>query len=372
MLSRASEILEVPEKELKVFSVQDTFNNDNILSGCLCRRSDHRYGAIVLFTINEEETEQIIWATPKLHYPMDISGRTHWPKNVIDVQAYEKVDGTNILAYRYLYKGKEFTTFKTRLTPVVSDSAFGDFLGMWKEVLIEDKSINKVISSNPEYNLSFELYGWRNPITIKYSFPLKAALLFGIKRDPREVVPRTNLSNYETTSFLKTVLFEDFRDLDELYDEIRDETTEQNAEEFLIEGFVFYVKSNSGWEMFKCKAEQIETLHRLASASINKQSLWTTAINAHEDTDDVTIDYFIELLKEEYDEVKIGRSMIRIEKTLAEAKNHLKFVKKVNERIMEAKKDGLDVTKDKTSFMRYMSKFFQKNEMRKVGSIVLK
>lgn len=372
MLTRASEILEVPEKELKVFSVKDTFNNNNVLSGCLCRRSDHRYGAIVLFTINEEETEQTIWATPKLHYPMDISGRTHWPKNVIDVQAYEKLDGTNILAYRYFYKGKKFTTFKTRLTPVVLNSAFGDFLGMWKELLTEDKSINAVISSNPEHNLSFELYGWRNPITIKYSFPLKAALLFGIKGSSGEITPRVKLSGYETIPSLKTILFKDFGDLDELYNKIRDEATEQNAEDFLIEGFVFYVKTNSGWKMFKCKAEQIETLHRLASASINRQSLWATAINAHEDIDDVTIDYYIELLKEEYDEMKIGRSMVRIEKTLTEVKDHLKFVKKVNERIIEAKEAGLDITRDKTSFMRYMSKFFQKNEMRKVGSIVLK
>lgn len=92
MITRAGELLDVKEDELISFSTTDSFNNDNLLEGFICRKSDHRYGALVIFKINDAETEQIIWATPKLHYPFDKAGVYQWP-NVYQSEFYEKLDG---------------------------------------------------------------------------------------------------------------------------------------------------------------------------------------------------------------------------------------------------------------------------------------
>ncbi len=42
MITKAAELLNVKEDELFTFSTIDSFNNDNLLEGVICRRSDHR------------------------------------------------------------------------------------------------------------------------------------------------------------------------------------------------------------------------------------------------------------------------------------------------------------------------------------------
>jgi len=81
MINRASEILDVKLDEFQEFTERDSFSN-NILCGVICKRSDYRYGSMVIFEINEEPTEQVIYGTPKLNYPFDRGGHFHWPKIV--------------------------------------------------------------------------------------------------------------------------------------------------------------------------------------------------------------------------------------------------------------------------------------------------
>ena len=76
---RAMDIFGVKENELKKFGVEDTFNPPNRLYGFMCTRADHRYGSLVLFQVNGQECEQIIYGTPKLHYPFDKNGTYIWP-----------------------------------------------------------------------------------------------------------------------------------------------------------------------------------------------------------------------------------------------------------------------------------------------------
>ena len=71
---RASEIFEIKEKCLRTFECADPLNLGNTLHGVICMKIDHRYGALVLFKINDEETEQIIYGTPKLRYPFNKVG----------------------------------------------------------------------------------------------------------------------------------------------------------------------------------------------------------------------------------------------------------------------------------------------------------
>ena len=69
----ASQLLQLDLKWLQDFEVDDTFNSQQ-LRGYMSRKPDHRYGALVITHVNEEECPQIIWGTPKLHYPFDKQG----------------------------------------------------------------------------------------------------------------------------------------------------------------------------------------------------------------------------------------------------------------------------------------------------------
>ncbi|MHA1169308.1 MAG: hypothetical protein ACTSRU_15885 [Candidatus Hodarchaeales archaeon] len=372
MKDRTVELLDCDLSTLKEFYLQDLFN-DNMLEGVICRQADHRYGSLVIFRINDEKTEQIIWSTPKLHYPVDRDDNFHWPQRIFDVEAYEKLDGTNILAFHYTYKGKDFVTYKTRLTPIISDMSFGSFCSMWEEMLQEHPWIETAISDNPEFNLSFELYGSRNPITIKYDVPLSVSLLFGVNRKDHCIVPPTSL---DVKSSLIPLCFKkmEFKDMTGLYMKMKEKATQRNTDDtYLEEGFVFYLNTgSSSWEMFKCKADQIEKIHRLASSGISEHAIWTTALNTFEHVDAPEIQDVIELLKEEFSDEHIARSSVRIEKLYNRAKEHMELTKRVNEIWKKAKEIGMDITKDKAETFRFMSKYFDKKLMRRVGSIVLK
>jgi len=368
MIDRAIDLFDVKKDELREFDVLDTFNG-NQLSGFLCRRSDHRYGAMVIYYINGDPCEQVVWATPKQHYPFDKNGKFNWPQ-ITEMQAWEKLDGTNILAYHYEYNGMNFVTYKTRLTPVVKDMGFGHFESMWRELLERENWIREVISSNPEYNLSFELYGQRNLITIQYKSLLDTTLLFGVRRTDHAIKP-PHLLSVPTGALPKHHVVSD-GDLTEVYNAFREEMSTQNENELLVEGIVLYAHvGEPSWRQFKCKPEQIEKIH-WSHAGISSHSVWTTTVNAYEIKDLPTIDDVVELLKEEFSETQIGKSITKIHRIHREVYYHMVFVGEVNTAWEIAIKKGFDVTKDKTETMRFLSHFFNKKEMRRVGSIVLK
>ena len=97
MIEEASKLLNVKEKVLKEFDTLDFFNNNNRLEGVLCIQADHRYGALVIFKVNGVETgPQVIYCTPKLHYPFSTNEETderkfHWPK-ADEFHIYDKLD----------------------------------------------------------------------------------------------------------------------------------------------------------------------------------------------------------------------------------------------------------------------------------------
>jgi len=371
MIKRAAELLDVKENELKEFEQEDVFN-DNILKGVICRRSDNRYGTLILFQINEEETEQIIYCTPKIKYPFDKNGDYRWPNGIDELRAWSKLDGTNICAYHYKYKEKDYVTYKTRLKPVVVDSKFGRFYSMWNELLDSQDWIVKLINSNPNYNLSFELYGSRNPITIKYDIPLATAFLFGVRRTDSVIKPPSEFNS--PVDFLTPISFATLGENSTIkYKNLRYGFNLENMDDLKIEGAVFYghITGDPSWRMWKCKSEQIEKIH-WAFGGIPKNALWVTAINTFEDIDEPTIDDYKELLKEEFTETQIIKSINKVKKMFDKAKEHMELVVKVNQLWELAKNKGFDICQDKVETMRFLSKFFNKKDMSKVGTIVLK
>jgi len=368
METRACEILDVKADCVKQFEVHDSFN-DNVLSGVICRQSDHRYGALVIFRVNDWECEQVIWGTPKLDYPFDRNGNFHWPP-IHRVEMWDKLDGTNILAYTYNYKEATFLTYKTRLTPVLAESTYGSFLSMWIEMLSKHEWIHHVINNNPDYNLSFELYGSRNPITIQYDTLLDTRILFGVHKEDHAVKPPTGLWFAENAP--DCVSHTADMDLTDLYNAMRESMSGKNTDGLYCEGLVMYASTGgNSWRMFKCKPEEIERIHWAASGVIPKRDLWNTALNAFEG-EEPSIETFLELLLEEYPQELINRSRIKIGKIFMDATIHMQTVKSVNEVWQKAKEEGFDVTHDKAGTLRWMSQFFPKSQMRKVASIILK
>ena len=106
----AESLLGVEAKWLQDFDVEDPLNDNQRLRGFLCQKPDHRYGALALTHVGEAEAPQEILATPKLHYPFGKDGSFHFPP-IKKIHLYEKLDGTNVLAYRYHdASGKRYLT----------------------------------------------------------------------------------------------------------------------------------------------------------------------------------------------------------------------------------------------------------------------
>jgi len=379
LLERAAILLKVKKDELKDFDVFDPFNNLQLF-GFICRKSDYRYGTLVIFKINNEMTEQIIYGTPKLDYPFDRNGVYNWPK-VKELFVYDKLDGTNILSYWYKYNGKSYCTFKTRLTPIVQDNQFQQFRSMWIEYMEKNDWVMNLITTNMNYNLSFELFGSRNLILIKYDFPLEVNFLFAVDQKDASIIPPTvflkSLSNVKIPNRYR-ITQKDLSALTDVYNKCREYMTTVNNldenDEYSVEGMVFYTltEGDKSWRLFKCKPSEIENIHWTASGSLPKNSILTTAMNVFENNDDPIIDDLIELLKEEFPIDIINKSMIKIKKCWEETIAKMELIKKVNSIWNLAKEKGLDITKDKSETMRFISNYFPKNYMSRVGTIILK
>lgn len=380
-ITKASKILEVYESDLSEFIVIDEFNNNNKLSGFICRKSDYRYGCLLITSVNDVECYQIVYCTPKLHYPFDKKGIFHWPK-IEKIQVWDKLDGTNVFCYWYRDdNGNNCYTFKTRLTPLIKDCKFGGFKSMWIEYIHDNVWVGEVIRQNKNIGLSFEMYGSRNPITIKYNVSLEVALLFGIN-NKGEVVPITKIKNKFNNiklpekygNIVKANGSDSIGDFTNFYNDYRNEMSKKIKENgyLSVEGVVLYAFTEGYWKMFKCKPEEIENIHWTASGSIPKISIWNTIQNAYENTDDPTIEFINKLLLEEYDEHLITKNTIRIQNIFYEVKEHMKFVAIVNSAWQKANENGFDIKKDKNATMKFLSQFFDKKEMRKVGTVILK
>lgn len=370
-INEAACVLSVKEDQISEFETTDVFNNNNLLRGFLCRQTDHRYGALVISSINNTPCSQVVCGTPKMHYPFNKNGDFSWPK-IHEAQIWEKIDGTNVLAYHYEYGGQDLVSYKTRLTPVIRDMKFGYFEAMWRELLSKEQWISDLILLNPALNLSFELYGERNPITIQYNIPLAAALLFGVKRDDFSVKPPTQITGYQSAILPKNFSFDSSKSMTEVYSAIREEMTERNGDTLVEEGVVLYAHvGEPSWRQFKCKPEQVEKIH-WSNGGIPHNALWTTAINAYENNENPSMENFLELLREEYSESQIQRCVIRVQKIFQDAHAHMEMVASVNKAWAMAQSNGFDVRQDKSATMRFLSQYFDKKDMRRVGSIVLK
>src|SRR2546422_2342349 len=186
-LQHASEIFGVDAKWFTPFDIPDPFNGELRLEGFLCQKPDHRYGGLAVLRGGGEPAPQVIYATPKLHYPFGKDGQFHFPP-VERVHLYEKLDGTNVLAYRYRdAAGASHLTYKLRLAATLRNSKWGPFLDYWRELLARHPDLPGLVEANG-CHISFEMYGARNAHLIAYENDLAVAALFGVRTADATVV----------------------------------------------------------------------------------------------------------------------------------------------------------------------------------------
>lgn len=370
MLEKVLNDLQVKEDELQSFEVEDPFNPQNVLKGFISIRSDHRYGTVALTHINGRDAYQIQFGTPKQRYPFGNDGNFHFP-TASEIEVYDKLDGTNVFAYRYSRDGERFQTYKLRLSPVLRNSKFGEFLELWKEILGRYPQISRVCEVN-NCGISFEMYGSRNTHLILYEEPLDIALLFGIDNEARILSP-SKLNCLEIPSARLLARITSHQELVQEYNRFREDIEKRNIknEDETIsgsEGVVWYLSDLEGKIMqFKCKPESVEEIH-WANCAIDINTIRATAHNVLETEDEITYEGTTRLLREEFSSDQVELSETRIKNVIEDLRQWYAFQREVLDIYNGL---GVSINDDKGRVMRKMSEHFPKQQMKKVYTAIV-
>jgi len=369
-LALATEIIGLDEKWLQPFDVGDPFNDDRRLRGFLCQKPDHRYGALAITHVGDAEAPQLILATPKLHYPFGKDGSFHFPP-IKAIHLYEKLDGTNVLAFRYQDgDGQWRLTYKLRLSPTLRNSRWGPFLDMWRELLQAHPTIPQLVEAN-DCHISFEMYGARNTHLVVYDRDLAVAVLFGVRHDA-SVIPLHHLDLLDVPGASLIGALVAGEDPVAKYGEIRAQMEQRNKpteDEKLtgIEGTVWYVEEPGGRiSLWKCKPESVEAIHW--ALGVNKKAVIATCWNLLETSDDLSYETLLPMLAEEYELRDIEAFRPHIDECIRDVQHEFEFKERV---LDEYAKLGISIHVDKAVVMRALSQRFARNEMKKVYSLIM-
>lgn len=374
-LEQACQLLDVDAKFLQPFDVTDPFNDQIRLEGFLCQRPDHRYGALALLRVDGRPAAQRIFATPKLRYPFGKDGRFFFPR-IQRAHLYEKLDGTNVLAYRYEdADARKRLTYKLRLSPVLRNSTWGPFLDYWRELIARHPDLPGLIEANA-CHVSFEMYGARNAHLIAYDVPLAVAALFGVRPADAAVIGPFQMQTraVPTAPFIGELRASEdpvarFQALRQELEGRNQPTTDDKLSG--TEGAVWYVTEPSGRvTMWKCKPESVEEIHW--ATGINKAAVIATCWNALEISDVLNHDVLLPLLLEEYQPDDIERFRANIDDAIRQVKAEQAFRQRVREAYETVKGQGLSITRDKAAVMRALSTQFPREQMRHVYAAIVR
>ncbi len=370
------EIFQCSEKYIQPFEVEDVFNDNKVLKGYLCTKDGKFYGSMLITTINKMpliEGGIIIYGTPKQDYPFDRNGIWHFPP-VEKINVYEKIDGTNIMSFRYSFRGMQYVSYKLRLTPVIHNSRWGNFLDMWKEMMIKYPIIRL---ATRRFDISFELYGGRNKHLIEHREPLDVAFLFAIDEkgniiDLENLIPELQYcvpycipcAKKEVEITQKTDLVAYYKKLqgqkEALIKKLDDGTLEGS------EGSVWYLHTDTGITQYKMKPESVEAIHW--KEGIGRNTILTTIMNCYESNEFVDFEAVKALLLEEFTEKDIEFKKDLILQCIKEVEKNIAF----KEMVLKVYDDNhLDIKTDKVRTMRVLSEAFSKDVMRNVYSVVM-
>jgi len=388
IIETASKLLDVKINTLTSFSVQDPYN-PNVIEGAICQQGDYNYGALVITSVNDIDLDRPyrVFGMPKIGYPFTYNqaGQRiyHWPANVQTARAYEKLDGTNIVVYRYPdSKDNYFVTAKTRLAPILGKSRFGNFKALWDEVLEKYPRLRSPgMTREGDINLALELYGYKNPHLVKYDTPIDTRILAMID-NLQEPLPFNRI--YPPASCLYDIGFPVHKatpttstvtGLTQMYEELRKQAHQKNKgrsneDPLNSEGYVLYLLNDNGWTSYKAEPEEVEEIAWRCEA-VPKHTVQATCWKALESYDKLTTEIVAQLLAEDYSKEQIGNSTIRVEKIVSEVQEAHIFNERVATKYREfIEKEGN--TLNKAKIMRYLSKTFRREEMNLVYNALVR
>jgi hypothetical protein len=357
------------------FSETDPFNPQNLVSG-LIYRDNLRYGDLLIQKINGKICEQYIHATPKFYYPGGVTSpasvqRGGFPAQYDRIKVYDKIDGTNICLFRYCdNQGLKFTSYKTRLTPFLRESKFGNWKLMWQKVSRLYPGAFQELLDDGYYNFGFEMFGSFNKVLVEYDVVLDVRLLYAI--DP--VTGR--IIDPGPWNFPKPGLLLGFGpdvNPDDKHAEVLAQYEQDFAEGKPIEGVMFFVISGFYANAFKCKPPAVVSLQAENSGGpqrIGYRDAYTTAVNAMESArGDANLQQeTYKLLAEEWPPDVINLSTDVINEAIRDAKQEVQFRAYVLELFRDS---GFTWSiENKGPIMRHMMQYFPKSDAKKVFSIL--
>ncbi len=242
---------------------------------------------------------------------------------------------------------------------------------MWREVAsVYFTEIEREMDRS-DCNLSFELYGARNPHLIAYPNSLDIALLFGVADTGRILSPE-QLKNPDLPIVKRLKVID--RAFVNSYESLQKELEaglKQADEGYYsgVEGTVWYMHLPDGrCIQMKCKPETIEAIHFSAGAGgLSKNIIIATCWNGFENADVITVELIKQLLLEEFDSLIIEAHHYLIEKCVEFVNKEAEFRSKV---VSEYKTTGMNILLNKRDVMRLLSEKFPKDKMKKVYSII--
>lgn len=368
--------------DIKHFEMEDPFN-DNVVKAWIDRRV---YETLHITHVNGKHITQDISVTPKLKYPFNKDGKFTFPPKIYGIDAYEKLDGTNIC--QFVYKDAENTSYisyKTRGMLFVQDTVV-PFLTMTKQMLEKYPAIKEMPFKN-YMNLSYELYGYLNPITIIYDQPIEIALLFGIKHDHTVVSPsflnKDGVPSAELKSGIVNPEYQGVADpewsltLIPEYNKMREEMEEtleatKNGGYYKgTEGAIWYtycIADDGGLYsvLYKCKPPTIEEIH-WGAGGISNNGIKTTIKNALEDMKVATWEHVKDLLLEEFDLFEILLRQTYIERLIGD----INADKKLEMQIVKIYKQCAPGT-EKAAVLRWFAVMYPKLNSVKVYNVLTK
>ena len=359
----------------KTFNDTDPFNPGNRLEGYIKLRGDDQYGALDIREVNGRPAPQFLTVTPKTSYPFFKDG-TWVLQDVSDVQAYLKIDGTNVCQFCYQdADGNPYTSFKVRIRPFMApffinllERCFNKYPG------VRDRKLD------PGEALMYELYGHDNPMLIRYPQDIDLALIFGREPDGRIVTlgeqdhplfqgidcPRAPSRRIDLDGDIRQEYERRQEVLTSELVRVTDDQFDGEEGEMLYVTFPDGARSEPGTftRLIKLKAHQVEEIH-WASDHITRKELEAVGRNVFELSDEPTEQDMIQLLAEDWTTAQIANSTETLLRVLESAKTHRGWQQRVLEAYHANHAPG-DFRQDAPSVMRTMSQHFSKSEMSKV------
>ena len=378
-------------KAWRPFIEIDPFNPQNRVAGNVQFTGGDEYGALAITHVNDRPAPQFIRVTPKAAYPFHKDGS--WILTGAQrITAFEKIDGTNVGQYCYVdADGTPFTTFKLRIRPFIPPH----FLIMLERALEQYPGIREH-RLQPGCAVAYEMFGYDNPMLIRYDRPIDLALIFGRTPDGNIIAPQDDHPMFEGIDCPQAVRNPYFRfhGRDETADteevetayrtrqaEISSQLTKIGEEQFDgQEGEMLYVEFADGartapgqfTRLIKLKPPEIEEIHwaldhvPMAEAAAVARNVFEAA----ENPEAPNLDDMLQLLAEEWTEAQIARSIQTIERALADAVLRRAFQDQVLRTYGELH-DADDFRNNRPSVMRTMSRHFPKQQMSRVYSVLV-